>query len=127
MPKFRENPVFGIGLGGYWGTDDNMVAGNIGVMPHNYYVGTLVKLGATGLAAYAAVIVTLALLLAGALRSGMLAAPDRVIGLLALLVLFGSHAYYSAYWIDASSWIWIGLGAAMCIHMRRPTWLVRFD
>jgi len=127
MPKFRENPVFGIGLGGYWGTDDNLVAGNLGVMPHNYYVGTLVKLGATGLAAYAATVITLTVLLIAALRSGFLAVSDRVIAMLAMLVIFGAHAYYSAYWIDATSWIWIGLGAAVCIHMRRTLWLVSYD
>jgi O-antigen ligase len=127
MPKFRENPVFGIGLGGYWGSDDNMVAGNLGVMPHNYYVGTLVKLGATGLAAYIAVMVTLGLLLTATLRGGGLAASDRVICLLGLLSMFGAHAYYSAYWLDAATWIWIGLAAAACIHLRRPVWLVQFD
>jgi hypothetical protein len=127
MPKFRDNPVFGIGLGGYWGTDDNLVVGNLGVMPHNYYVGTLVKLGATGLAGYLMAIVALVVLLGAAYRSGMLEPSDRVICMLALLVLFGAHAYYWAYCLDASSWLWIGLGAAACVHMRRPQWFVRFD
>jgi O-antigen ligase len=110
LQAFTNSPLAGDGFGGYWIT---------GIQPHNYYVQTLAKLGIVGLGLYVLNIIGVF----RALRCWRKihispSEPEMALVITGLVALVAGHAFYVAYSLEAYTWLFVGLGAAVVVNWK---------
>jgi O-antigen ligase len=115
--RWRQHPLAGEGFGAYY--QANALQGLPETMqPHNYYVQTLVVMGAIGLVLLMAVVIVAAVTFLRALRrqgSADRRSLDGTLATLGLGILLSALAFCSAYAIDPYSCLWVGVGLAAAL------------
>jgi O-antigen ligase len=114
LARLREFPFFGEGFGGYWQVFIPHFGISVDVAPHSFYVQTLVKLGAVGMALYAAMALCIVKRFLTWIRAaGKAGHKEMPLVLTALLVFIAGHFFYITYSMDYYMWIYTGLGLAV--------------
>lgn len=120
---WREQPVLGRGLGGYW--EEGRRYGGAGTVPHNLYVQILTKLGVIGLALWLLTAACVALFL---IRGLMRLRHERrrddldyVLVVMGLVGLVAVHVYGVAYGLEYYGLLFTGLGVAATAYSRDAT------
>lgn len=115
LPRIAESPFTGLGFGGYWGLSGEI--GDYGVVPHNFYVHTVVKLGIIGFALYfTAMLLIFRKILAGIALAKKEADPELAFLNCGFIALLGSHVYFIAYALSLHCLVLIGLAMAKVYH-----------
>ena len=122
LAAWRHHPLAGDGFGGYY-------AGNAGldvattIQPHNYYVQTLVTMGAVGMALLLVTVAAAASTLWSGLRRRSTGGHplDAQLSELGLCVLISALAFSVAYAPSYYPAIWVGLGLAAASAVRRSS------
>jgi O-antigen ligase len=114
LARLKEFPIFGEGFGGYWQVFIPHFGTSVSVAPHSFYVQTLIKMGAVGMALYAAMALCIVKRFLTWIRAARKAGHEETpLVLTALLVFIAGHFFYLTYSMDYYMWIYAGLGLAV--------------
>ena len=116
--KFLASPLLGDGFGGYWQIFVPEFNRTIDISPHSLYVQTLVKLGMIGFLLYGAIVIhCFARLLKQYRLFKRIEHSYTIYFLISMIVLVGSHVYYSVYAFEPFSLIFSGLGLSLAFRL----------
>ena len=124
LGPWLANPVLGQGFGAYWDIYVPEFGGRTTVFPHSLYVVTLVKLGASGLAALLGWFYAAWRALAFRVRQQQGVMSISVPLVMGVLGVVGSLAYGTVYHLEFWSLAWLGVGLAevSAFESSRPDW-----
>ena len=116
LERVSAQPLIGLGIGQSFQfvTYDDVL---ITTSPHNLYITVAFHAGAVGLLLYVVFAATAALRLKSCGRTAT--DRQRVMASTGLVVLISSSAYYSAYVLDLSTWLYVGTALAAAAAARR--------
>lgn len=121
LARWRQHPFAGDGFGGYYvGNATRDVASTL--TPHNFYVETLVSMGAIGLLLFLASVATAGALMWTVMRRQRrrhFQSLDATLVEFGLGVLFSALAYIAVYPFDYYPALWVGVGLSAALGLRR--------
>lgn len=117
LQQVALHPLTGTGFGGYW---DALYIPELGrdssIFPHSVYLMSLAKIGVVGLALYILFVGVLGIQFGRELVRIPPKTYESGIILLGLAGLLAAQVYGIAYGLEASAWLYVGLGVGGLIH-----------